>query len=53
MTGPAEKFRFNIFFPVKYLMYVHIYSFLLLPVAHSRLFKILIFSGILSVSAAV
>ena len=37
-----------IFFPVKYLMYtlyVHIYSFLLLPVVHSRLFQILIFSA--------
>ena len=34
-------------------MYVHIYSFLLLPVVHSRLFQILIFSGILSVTAAV
>ena len=34
-------------------MYVHIYSFLLLAVVHSRLFQILIFSGILSVTAAV
>ena len=34
-------------------MYVHIDSFLLLPVVHSRFFQILIFSGILSVTAAV